>query len=142
MSGEKLTTADYPLAEKRPELVKGKRGKSLDEITLEALDQGQVTMDDLRITGAALLQQAQIARSAHRETLAANFERAAEMAEVPEDAIMRIYELLRPGRAKSKEDLLAAAKELRETYGAERLAAFVAEAADVYERRGLFKNRF
>lgn len=142
MSGDKLTTADYPLAEKRPELVKGKRGKSLDEITLDAIDQGQVTMEDLRITGPALLQQAEIARAAHRETLAANFERAAELAEVPEDTIMRIYELLRPGRAKSKEDLLAAAKELHESFGARRLSAFVAEAADVYERRGLFKNRF
>lgn len=142
MSGEKLTVADYPLAEKRPELVKGKRGKSLDEITLAALERGEIGMEDLRITGAALRQQAEIARAAGRTTLAANFERAAEMAEVPEDTIMRIYELLRPGRAKSKSDLLEAARDLRETYCAVGLSAFVAEAADVYERRGLFKNRY
>lgn len=142
MSGVKLTVADYPLAEKRPELVTGKRGKSLDEITLAALERGEIGMEDLRITGAALRQQAEIARAAGRDTLAQNFERAAELTEVPEDTIMRIYELLRPGRAKSKADLLEAARELSDTYRAERLSAFVAEAADVYERRGLFKNRF
>ena len=37
MSEERLSIADYPLAEKRREIVRGKRGKGLDEITLEAL---------------------------------------------------------------------------------------------------------
>ena len=55
---------------------------------------------------------------------------------------MRIYELLRPGRAKSPEELLAAARELRDQHRAEGLAAFVEEAAEVYQRRGLFKKRF
>jgi propanediol dehydratase small subunit len=55
---------------------------------------------------------------------------------------MRIYELLRPGRAQSRDELLAAARELRDQYGAERMAAFVEEAASVYQRRGLFKKRF
>jgi propanediol dehydratase small subunit len=142
MSEELLSIADYPLAEKRPEIVRGKRGRGLDEITLEALLEDRVTLEDLRITGAALRQQAEIARAAGRETLAANFERAAELVEVPQDAIMRIYELLRPGRAQTPAELLAAAKALRDQYGAQRMAAFVEEAAAVYERRGLFKKRF
>ena len=142
MSEDRLTIADYPLAEKRPEIVRGKRGKGVDEITLEALLEGGVTLEDLRITTTALRQQAEIARAAGRNTLAANFERAAELVEVPQDTIMRIYELLRPGRAKSPEELLAAARELREKYAANRMAAFVEEAAAVYERRGLFKKRF
>ena len=33
-------------------------------------------------------------------------------------------------------------RQLRETYGATRMAAFVEEAAEVYERRGLFTYRF
>jgi propanediol dehydratase small subunit len=37
---------------------------------------------------------------------------------------------------------LAAARELREQYAAAGMAAFVEEAAVVYERRGLFKKRF
>lgn len=142
MSEERLTIADYPLAEKRPEIVHGKRGKRLDEITLEALLEGRVALEDLRITAAALRQQAEIARAAGRNTLADNFERGAELVDVPQDTIMRIYELLRPGRAQSPEALLTAARELRQQYGAEGMAAFVEEAAAVYERRGLFKKRF
>ena len=142
MSEERLTIADYPLAERRPEIVRGKRGKSVAEITLQALLEDRVALEDLRITSTALRQQAEIARAAGRETLAANFERAAELVDVPQDTIMRIYELLRPGRAQTPAELLAAAKALRDQYGAQRMAAFVEEAAAVYERRGLFKKRF
>jgi propanediol dehydratase small subunit len=138
----KLTTADYPLSEKRPELIEGRRGQGLGALTLERLVSGEVTLEDLRITPGALGLQAEIAEAAGRPTLAQNFERAAELAGVPEDVIMRIYELLRPGRAQSKGDLLAAAAELRNLYKAERMAAFVEEAAGVYERRGLFVRRF
>jgi len=142
MSEDRLTIGDYPLAEKRPEIVRGKRGKGLDEITLDAVLEDRVALEDLRITARALRQQAEIARAAGRETLAENFERAAELVDVPQDTIMRVYELLRPGRAESKSALLAAARELREQYGANIMAAFVEEAAAVYERRGLFKKRF
>jgi propanediol dehydratase small subunit len=138
----KLTVADYPVAEKRPELVKGRGGKPLDAITLDTVVAGEVSLDDLRITPEALRRQAEIARDAGRATLAANFERAAELTDVPQDFIMRVYELLRPGRAKDKAPLIEAAKTLRETYGATRMAAFVEEAAAVYERRGLFTYRF
>ena len=55
---------------------------------------------------------------------------------------MRIYDLLRPGRTRSKDELLAAARELRDDYGAATVAAFIEEAAEVYERRGLFTYRF
>ncbi len=142
MSEDRLTIGDYPLAEKRPEIVRGKRGKGLDEITLDAVLEDRVALEDLRITARALRQQAEIARAAGRETLAENFERAAELVDVPQDTIMRVYELLRPGRAELKSALLAAATELREQYGANIMAAFVEEAAAVYERRGLFKKRF
>jgi propanediol dehydratase small subunit len=142
MSEDRLTIGDYPLAEKRPEVVRGKRGKGLDEITLDAVLEDRVALEDLRITARALRQQAEIARAAGRETLAENFERAAELVDVPQDTIMRVYELLRPGRAESKSAILAAAMELREQYGANVMAAFVEEAAAVYERRGLFKKRF
>jgi propanediol dehydratase small subunit len=139
---EKLSTADYPLAEKRPELIRGHGGKALGEITLDRLVAGEVTLDDLRITPAALKLQAEIAGAANRPRLAANFERAAELVDVPQDFLMEVYELLRPGRARSKAPLVEAAAKLRDTYGATRMAAFVEEAAEVYERRGLFTYRF
>ena len=142
MSEDRLTIGDYPLAEKRPEIVRGKRGKGLDEITLDAVLEDRVALEDLRITARALRQQAEIARAAGRETLAENFERAAELVDVPQDTIMHVYELLRPGRAESKSVLLAAAAELREQHGANIMAAFVEEAATVYERRGMFKKRY
>jgi propanediol dehydratase small subunit len=139
---EPLTTADYPLAERRPEVVRSRRGKSLDDITLAAVMDGNVALEDLGITADALSRQAEIARSAGRATLAENFERAAELVDIPQDVIMRVYELLRPGRAKSKSELVAVATDLQKTYGAKLIADFVTEAAEVYERRGLFKNRF
>lgn len=142
MNRDKLTAADYPLAEKRPEVVVGARGKRLDDITLDNVLTDVVTLEDLRITRQALNQQAEIARAAGRPTLAQNFERAAELVGVPQETIMRIYELLRPGRAKSKAELVATAQELKDDHSAHRLAEFVTEAANVYEMRGLFKKRF
>lgn len=134
--------SDYPLAETQPGAVKGRRGKPLEDITLEAVLSGTVSMDDLVITSSNLKSQADIAREAGRPTLAENFERAAELVDVPQDLIMQIYELLRPGRAKSKAELLQAATSLRQTFGAERIASFIEEAAETYERRGLFTRRF
>jgi propanediol dehydratase small subunit len=134
--------ADYPLAEKRPEWVTTARGKALADLTLAAVEAGELTLEDLRITPRALLDQAQISRDAGRETLARNFERAAELVDVPQDLVLEIYELLRPGRAPDKAALLEAAATLRSTYGAERMAAFIEEAAEVYKRRGLFSYRF
>ena len=142
MSKGQLSVDDYPLAEKRPEVVTTRTGKRLEDITLDGLLEGRVTLNDLRITSHALRQQAEIARAAGRATLAQNFERGAELVDVPQDVIMRVYELLRPGRAESKEVLIEAATELRDVHGATRVAAFVEEAAEVYERRALFKRRF
>ena len=136
------TRADYPLAETQPDAVTGKRGKALPEITLDAVIAGDVTMEDLRITPQALQAQADVARDAGRPTLALNFERGAELVEVPQEFIMQVYELLRPGRAKSKQELLDAAATMRDTYRAERIALFIEEAAETYEARGLFSFRF
>ena len=62
--------------------------------------------------------------------------------EVPQDLLMAAYEILRPGRARSKDEILSLAATLRETYGATRIADFMTEAAEVYEKRGLFRFRF
>ncbi|MFN0217224.1 MAG: diol dehydratase small subunit [Hyphomicrobium sp.] len=142
MTNAKLSIADYPLAEVRPELVQGKRGQTLADITLEGVLDGRVTLDDLKITAAALHQQAEIARDAGRATLAQNFERAADLVDVPQEVIMGLYEMLRPGRAGSKAELVEAAHDLEAKYGATAMAAFIREAAEVYDRRGLFKMRF
>ena len=137
-----VTKRDYPLAETQPENVIGRRGRKLSDITLEAVIAGDITMDDLGITPQALNMQADVSRSAGRPTLALNFERAAELVDVPQDVIMQVYELLRPGRATEKQQLLDAAALMRETYHATRIANFIEEAAETYEDRGLFTYRF
>jgi propanediol dehydratase small subunit len=133
---------DYPISEKRPDLVRALSGKPLGEITLDAVVAGEITMADLAINAEALRRQAEIARASGRPTLAQNFERAADLVAVPQDVVMKAYELLRPGRSSSKDDILDMAARLRRDYGAERIAAFMEEAALVYEKRGLFKSRF
>lgn len=134
--------SDYPLAEKHADKIKGGRGKALSDITLDAVLRGDATIEDLRITPKALRDQAEISRSANRPRLADNFARAAELVDVPQDVVMKTYELLRPGRAKDKGELMVVAANLRKTYGAELIAAFIEEAAMVYEQRGLFSKRF
>ena len=57
-------------------------------------------------------------------------------------ATVTACELHYEGSCAIDQDLLDAAKLLRETYKAQRMAAFIEEAADVYERRGLFSARF
>ena len=74
--------------------------------------------------------------------LADNFERAAELVDVPQDFIMRVYELLRPGRAKDKAPTAGSRGELREHLQGRAHARFVEEAAEIYEARGLFTFRF
>lgn len=134
--------SDYPLAEKHAEKIRGGRGKVLSEVTLDAVMSGDATIEDLRITPRALRDQAEISRSAGRPRLADNFARAAELVDVPQDVIMQSYELLRPGRAKNKAQLMEAAANLRKIHGAELIADFIEEAATVYEQRGLFSKRF
>ena len=133
---------DYPLAEIAPETVTGPCGKTLDALTMDVVAQGEVGVEDIRITPDTLARQAAVARAAGRGALAENFERAAEMTRLPEAEIMRIYELLRPGRASSAAQLDEVARQLEETYAAPRLAAFVRQAAAQYDRRSLYRRRF
>ena len=108
-----------------------------DEL-LDGVRAGDVSMADFRITPDTLQHQADIARAHGNPQLAANFERAAELVEVPDDEVLALYELLRPRRA-TAEELESAAAGL-EARGAVRNAALVREAAAVYARRGLLRT--
>ena len=133
---------DYPLAETRGDTIRGKRGMALNDITLAAVLADTVTMEDLQITPDALRDQAAIAVDAGRPTLGLNFQRAAELVTVPQDMIMSTYELLRPGRATSKQELLDRAHLFSHSYNAPAIADFLVEAAEIYEKRGVFTYRF
>ncbi|HWR08461.1 diol dehydratase small subunit [Sporomusa sp.] len=125
---------DYPLASKRPELLKTPTGKTLDEITLEKVMNGEVSSDDVRITPQTLRLQAEIADGVGRYQFANNLRRAAELVAIPDARVLEIYNAMRPYRS-SKQELLAIAEEMEVKYNAKINAAFVREAAEVYERR-------
>jgi propanediol dehydratase small subunit len=131
---------DFPLAETASDRIRGPRGKTLDDLTPEAVARGAATIEDLRITPEALRAQASIARDAGRHALAENFERAAELVAVPQDIVMATYDMLRPGRASSRQALLDQAAMLRSVYGADGIAAFLENAAGHYHRRGLLRD--
>ncbi|MCP8896864.1 diol dehydratase small subunit [Shinella daejeonensis] len=132
----------YPLSEKAPHLVRSKTGLGLEDFTVDAVLEGRIVAQDLAITPEALRLQADVARATDRDRLAENFERAAELVAVPQEMLLDTYELLRPGRAKSADQLRERATLMRVDYGATRIAALIEEAADVCERRGLFTKRF
>jgi len=132
----------YPLSERDPENVRTPGGLSLADMTLDAVMKDKVTSADMAITPETLRRQAAIARSAGRDRLALNLERAAELARVPQDILMSTYELLRPGRSESSQALRQRARALREDFGAKVIADFLEEAADAYDVRGLFTKRY
>jgi propanediol dehydratase small subunit len=124
----------YPLSEKQPGCLRTPSGQSFQGVTLEAVLEGKVMMSDLRVTAEALELQAQIALEANRPQLAENFRRAAELAEVPEETILQIYNGLRPGRA-TQGELENLADSLERDFNAHRCAQFVREAAAAYFKR-------
>ncbi len=123
---------DYPLGTSRPELVRTPGGIALDELELHG---ERVEAAELRATPDTLRMQADVARSSGREQLADNLLRAAELAPLPDETILEIYIALRPGRSTAAE--LEAWAERLDGRQAAATAAFVREAAQVYEMRGL-----
>jgi propanediol dehydratase small subunit len=134
--------AIYPVGEKRPDRVRTRNGHPLRDLTLDNLLAGHVAASDFGITAEGLRLQAAIAEQAGRPNLAQNLRRGAELVEIPDEVLLGVYELLRPGRAHSADELRAAAHQLRDTYGAKETASLLEEAALVYEQRGIFQRRF
>ena len=132
----------YPVGEKQPDRVRTRNGRPLHDLTLDNLLAGKVSESDFGITAEGLRLQAEIAERVGRPNLAQNLRRGAELVEIPDEVLLDVYELLRPGRAQSADELRAAANRLRDTYGAKETASLLEEAAQVYERRGIFQRRF
>jgi len=128
--------ADYPLSVHRTDLLFTPTGKSINDITIDAVVSGEVTAPDLRITPDTLRLQAQIAEKDGRKQLGANLHRAAEMTAISDERVLQIYNALRPN-ASTKAELESIAEELQSQYNATFLADLVREAADVYERRDI-----
>jgi propanediol dehydratase small subunit len=110
-------------------------GKAVESLTVEAVRAGEIGVADLRIHPETLERQAVVAEEHGNPQLADNLRRAAELTELPDDDVLGIYEALRPGRSTAAE-LTVLAESLADR-GLPRCAALVAEAAEVYARRGL-----
>ena len=130
---------DYPLASKRPELVKTVSGLNFSEITLGNVVSEKIHPREIRISPETLEFQARIAEAHGRVQLATNFRRAAELTRVPDEEVLRIYNALRPHQA-TRDDLLTIAKNLEKKYEAKINAQFIREAVKIYEKRDLLKK--
>ena len=113
-------------------------GRPLDELTLDAAVRGDLSPADLRIHPDTLRHQAAVAEEHGNPQLGENLRRAAELAALPDDEVLAIYEALRPGRSTRAElDRLAAGLD---AVAAPLCAALVREAAAACERRGVLRE--
>lgn len=126
----------YPLGKHEKDSITSKTGKRLDDITIDEIKRGNVTAEDIKISKKTLGKQADVARQADNIQLAENFDRAAELVDVPDDLILQMYDKLRPNRS-SKQELIDLANDLKNSYGANKTSELVLEAAEIYEKRGV-----
>ena len=110
-------------------------GRPVDELTLDAVRRGEIGVADLRIHPDTLERQAVVAEQHANPQLAENLRRAGELTRLTDEEVLAIYDALRPGRT-TPAGLGALADSLA-ARGLPRCAALVAEAAEVYARRGL-----
>ena len=128
----------YPLGEYEKERITSNTGKKLTDITLDEVMKDHVSSDDIKISKEMLKAQGQVAKEAGNDPMEKNFERAAELVDVPDDVILKMYDKLRPNRS-TKLELVMMAQELLEKYNARNCAKLVMEAAEVYEKRGILR---
>ncbi len=126
----------YPLGEYEKDSIKSKTGRKLTEITLDEVIKGHISSDDIKISKETLKAQGQVARENGSVPMEKNFERAAELVDVPDDVILKMYDKLRPNRS-TKLELVLMAQELIEKYNAKNCAKLVMEAVEIYEKRGV-----
>ena len=126
----------YPLGEYEKDKISSKTGKRLVDITLDEVMKNHISSDDIKISKETLSAQGQIAKEAGNAPMELNFARAAELVDVPDDVILKMYDKLRPNRS-TKLELVKMAQELLEKYHAPRCAKMVLEAAEIYKKRGV-----
>ena len=126
----------YPLGKYEKHVITSKTGKRLDDINLDEVLKNHISPEDIKISQETLHEQGQIAKANGNDSMEKNFERAAELVNVPDDVILKMYDKLRPDRS-TKLELVLMAKELLDNYQAKHCAKLVMEAVEVYEKRGI-----
>ncbi len=138
MNSENDRSCRFPLGRHHRDEIATKSGRPLADLDLERILGGQVSPDDVSVSDKTLELQAKFASEAGYREVAENLARAAEMARIPNDQILEIYEALRPGRS-TYYQLLSLSQQITSMYGAELTGAYIREAADVYRDTGLLK---
>ena len=128
----------YPLGEYEAEQITSRTGKKLSDITLDAVKRGEIRADDIKISKDVLKKQGEVSLASGNEPMAKNFERAAELVDVPDEVILSMYNKLRPHRS-TKLELVMMADELLSKYNAKNCAKLVMAAAEIYEKRGILR---
>ena len=128
-----------PLMESAEDSLTASSGRTLSSITLDAAAAGEIDATDLQVSAATLAAQAELAHQAGYRELAQNLQRAAELTAVPNQELLRMYELMRPGRS-TYSQLTDMADRLENEFSAPITAAFVREAAEVYRSRNLLRR--
>lgn len=118
------------------ELTQSISGRTLDELTIEAVLAGVLNVDDFRISGETLRRQADVAEAAGYRRLAKNMRRAAELTRLSNQEVLEIYDTLRPGRA-TYVQLIGLADHLETDLDAPLTASLIREAAEVYLEKGI-----
>ncbi|MCU0519860.1 MAG: propanediol utilization protein [Anaerolineae bacterium] len=116
--------------------IRTQSGRSLGELTLEAVIGQELTEADFRISGETLSHQADAAAAAGYAQVAANLRRAAELTQISNEDVLAIYSMLRPGRA-SYSELQDLGRRLELELHAPFTARLVYEAAEAYRARNL-----
>ena len=107
----------YPLGEHEKERITSKTGMKLTDITLDEVMKNHISADDIKISREMLEAQGQVAKEAGNDPMEKNFERAAELVDVPDEVILKMSDNLRPNRS-TKLELVMMAQELLEKYNA------------------------
>ena len=113
-------------------------GRSVNDLRIEEVFAGNLTVEDFRISAETLCSQAEAAEAAGYRQFGENLRRAAELTRIPNQQVLEIYNALRPGRTRH-DHLMAWADRLESEYEAPLTAALVREAAGVYLERGVLK---
>lgn len=109
-------------------------GRSVQDLTIDRISTGEVTIEDFRISAETLRKQADLAESGGYRQLAENLRRAAELTCISNEEVLEVYNQLRPGRSNYK-TLIALAEHLDKEHKAPLTAALVKEAAEIYRKR-------
>ena len=123
----------------KSETVLSASGRSLNDLSMEALLAGELSPRDFRTSDETLRRQADAAEAAGYSQLAENLRRAAELTGISNQEVLNIYKALRPGRSTYNE-LITLADHLENDLDAPLTAAFVREAAEVYQERDILRN--